>query len=230
MKTYLSYLFIILIAISCQNYEKEYYDNGKLKSNIPLNKSNFYQGKGIFYNKEGEIIKTKNYQNGSLEKSTIFHKNGQVRWTCTYNEGIKHGDYFSYYINGAKKLEIVYEEGESIERKMYDSIGVLIYQFKKLDVNDLPPFKKEFMVFNQDSLTSEKFIPVRFEIPNIYSSQLIPFIINGEADVEDRINGIWVVKTNKESDSLMLGIRIEMNDTLVYRYGWQSYLIKNKRR
>ena len=58
-----------------------------------------------------------------------YHLNGNLKYSITYNSGLKSGYEHWYYENGNKKSETLYEKDEIIvDTIRWDEKGILIYK------------------------------------------------------------------------------------------------------
>ncbi len=149
---YLGFLFAIIFLLnSCKKTEKEYWDNGQIKSSIEY-KDGEKHGKAIYYFKNGSKQNEFIYESGILEGvslqwnyngvllSSIEFSNDMMNGEAIYydDEGKKleilhykndiiEGKYLRFYPNGEKKIEGFYKEGSfDGEWKYYDYTSILI--------------------------------------------------------------------------------------------------------
>lgn len=103
-----SIFFFILIFFSCKNQnapvvKKEYYDNGKLKSEITYigNKKN---GRALYYDVNGVIEREEHFTNDQNDSFiTEYYANGKIENTTLYYGLIPTMSY-TYYSNGQMEL------------------------------------------------------------------------------------------------------------------------------
>ncbi len=115
---------------------KNYYKNGTLKSENFYHNGNLH-GKQINYAVDGQIFSQENYKFGRLlseadydsngkvlneinfsetgnEKSIILHhSNKNIKSQTSYKNGLKHGAYFEFDVNGYKRVEGNFINGEA---------------------------------------------------------------------------------------------------------------------
>lgn len=80
MKNYLSIIFcLILLNCSAQQEQKDFYENGKLKKVIILNKNGQYDGIEKSYYRNGQLKKIVNWKNGQMTDSIVnYDRNGNI--------------------------------------------------------------------------------------------------------------------------------------------------------
>jgi len=196
--TRINVMFLIFFMISCGNkYEKEYFSNGNLKSEIEL-KNNQYHGIGIFYKNNGEIDAKVKYYRG--EKTS-----------CEF-----------YYESGTVEQLVSYLNGETMSIRNFDEEGNLIYNFHKIEKELIPKFKEEY--FNlRGVITTVEYTQLAFKIPNIPSSQVRALINNGNITVID--GGFWKIKGLKKGN-VVLTIQIQVSENEIIDYGKLMYEVK----
>lgn len=135
----------------CSNYEKEYYENGQIKS---IRKDYWYNTtvhEIIFssrgdtleintYNRNGELDgqianfsydsvysskRIYNYENGTLEGEALELVKGHVRFKWYYKKGIREGKYTAYFQNGQIKWDGFIHNDELCYMNVYDIEGDL---------------------------------------------------------------------------------------------------------
>ncbi len=93
-------VLILILVMGCSGYimdglRKEYYPNGKLKSEI-------------------------NYRQAIRDgMCRLYYENGQMQAEGSYRDGLQEGTWRKYDKNGVLKAEETYKHGELIETKTY---------------------------------------------------------------------------------------------------------------
>lgn len=211
----------LLILSSCRNVDYEYYDSGAIKSKISKDSKGDFDKEAIFYYENGDIEKKVLYQHGYIMECIVYHKNGKVNWESPYKNNKKDGLYNEYYEDGTIHKKILFKEGEVIHYREFDTLTKLTAEYTKLDIDSIPDYKKSF-IKSIGEIRTDSFSLINFVIPNIPPFQITPLIINGNIRVKDKINGVWEIKANN-TDSLKIGIRLTVNDTMKIDYGWASF-------
>lgn len=98
----------------CIDYvKKEYYDNGKLKEEIPY-KNCKKEGIEKWYYKNGNLKKEIPYKNGWLEGiSKKYYENGKLQAEIPYKKSLQDGMEKAYYENGKLKYEAPFKRYEA---------------------------------------------------------------------------------------------------------------------
>ena len=104
-----------------------YYDNGTIKSRMPLVKG-VRNGKANSYHPDGSIRAETYYVNGKINGvSKGWYDSGILRGEEAIKNGVRHGYRKSYYESGAKKEVVLYEDGNPIDIRMYNEDGTVFY-------------------------------------------------------------------------------------------------------
>lgn len=217
-------VFVLVILLSlqgCHKSQKEYYDNGNLKSDIKLNKENNYNGIASFYYEDGKLEKVVEYDNGFILKCTVYYENGQVMWQSPYLNNLKNGEYLEYYPNGEIKKKMNFREDTVISSIHFDTRGIITNEYVRVDTAKLPVFDESFVIMLQDSSVKK----IQIKVPNVPSSQLMPEIINGETRVLDRVNGVWEVRGLNNTKPTYIGIRIRLDNDNDFSFGYNTYTL-----
>ena len=225
MKKLVIVLIILALFNSCRNIDYKYYDNGTIKSKIYKDKNGDYHKEAIFYYENGDIEKQVNYQHGYITECKVYYRNGAIKWESPYKNNKKDGQYIEYYENGTIQKKILFKEDEIIHYHEFDTTKKLISEYIKLDIDSIPDFKSSF-IKSVGEIKADTLSTINFKIPNIPPFQITPLIINGSIRAKDRINGVWEVKAN-ETDTIKIGIRLAVNDTMNIEYGWVNFPINN---
>ncbi len=217
--------FISLLVISCQKTQKEYYSDGSIKSIIKLNKNNDYHEQAKFYYENGEIEKIVNYKNGYITECKVYYPDGQIMWESPYLNNMKHGNYIEYHPNGAIKKKISFRKDTIIASSHYDTLNNLTFEYVKLDTNNIPKFDSVFIKVLDKKINSTSYSRIQLKVPNIPSSQLVPEVVNGEARVIKRVEGIWEVRALNNKKPTYIGIRVILENNTNYTIGYNIYLL-----
>lgn len=107
--------------------EKNYYENGKLKSAY-TNKDGEIEGKAITYYESGQIKYIGEVHNGvPIGEEKFYYENGKLHQILNYTAGKRTGEAKIYHENG--KLQVIgnFTDGKQTgEWKQYDANGTLI--------------------------------------------------------------------------------------------------------
>lgn len=100
----------------------EFYEKGFLMEKYPYKNG---RKEGTSFYKEYGVEKHANWENGELNGELIEKvSNGEtILKTAYYMDGVLHGEYKEYYINGNLKEQSLYNHGELIESRLYDTEG-----------------------------------------------------------------------------------------------------------
>jgi len=216
--TYYFLILFLVFLISCNEVKKEYYYNGNLKSKIPLDKEGDYNGKAKFYFPDGEIRKIVEYNHGYIEKCRVYTENGDLFWESPYENNKRDGLYKEYYTNKEIKKKVWYKQGEILKLTKFDTLNNIVLEYRKLNKESLPGFEESFIKLNGD-ISTDTFTKITFNVPNVPQAQIIPYLSNGIIKVTNRMKGDWLIKANSKEDSILIGTRIQLNDSTWVNYG-----------
>lgn len=117
---------------------KIYYPNGNVKMEV-RSKNGKPEGKGNFYDEDGNIIFTGNFKNGLMDGKILnFYPNGSIREENYYVDGVKDGIYKTYDEDGEVSVEVKFEKGQAVS-------GYVMIKGNKVDMDtdDLQELSKE---------------------------------------------------------------------------------------
>jgi antitoxin component YwqK of YwqJK toxin-antitoxin module len=197
------YILIVLLIMSCTNYEKSFFDNGKLKFKVPLDKSGKKNGVYREYHNTGDIKIISHYKGGKLIDSSLFYNLNNQLSTISYFikdsilvkefkgdtiaigcvlDGVKIGNW-DYYLGNKKFKRENYTLLTYPEQKSHLN-QILIFN----DKDSLNPLKSKFysvefpnnIIVNKDYL-----IKVKFNFPKLNkrisdNSEKIAFLMLSE--------------------------------------------------
>ena len=126
MKNILLILLITISFIGCgQNgIQKEYYDNGNLRSERNYKNGNL-NGISKLYHLDGYLLSKKNYKNGELhDEGWNYYQNGKVYIKSNYKNGKDDGVWKFYYPNGEIKRKWIFKDGKLLGKQCWDKDGV----------------------------------------------------------------------------------------------------------
>lgn len=110
-------LSVILAFTACTSNIHEYWDNGKMKSQIEYSddsKENYIYRE---YYPTGDIKLQAHYINKKLDgELTTYYKNGNKQSCIKYRYGNKNGTEIIYYKNGSVKSEAKYKKSILVEK------------------------------------------------------------------------------------------------------------------
>ncbi|MEL7530876.1 MAG: hypothetical protein AAFN10_06195 [Bacteroidota bacterium] len=208
-KYYLLISFLLLLAHTWGQEVKTYYENGNLKSSVPINGDGLFSGEGFTFYQSGEMAMRTHYDDG-LRQGTEreYYPDGNVLGECTYVNDRRQGWYHGFFQNGKPKFKqawendqksgpmwVYYNTGElrmfammqadtMVFAQHFDEQGHLrneiIKEFgRPIDTTYLGAPVIEFANKSQ-SLQSAIFNPVRVYIPGLPSSYLSFFSPHGK--------------------------------------------------
>ena len=109
-----STLIMALFALAAcdDGVKRDYYDNGKLKSELRYADGRL-NGESVWYATDGGVMTRAFYRNDTLEgRYQRFHRNGAIEVECWYKHGLRDSVYRSYSDAGVLQLEEYYKEGK----------------------------------------------------------------------------------------------------------------------
>lgn len=107
------YLLIFLLSsfvlLEAQT-AKTYYENGNLKTSVPIDKAGRFDGEGYTFYQSGEMAMKTLYEEGKRQGTeTEFYPNGNVLGECAYIDDMRQGWYWGYYENGKPRFKQSWE-------------------------------------------------------------------------------------------------------------------------
>jgi hypothetical protein len=222
-KLFLIYALFSLFICCSTKIEKEFYNNGTLKSIIKKNRNGQICGKAKYYYEDGSIKSTEEYLNGELKTKTVYFSNGMKKWTADFRKGKMNGTYHEYSENGFLIFEGDVSDNVFIRYNKYDSLK-LVFKYIRLDSIDIPQFNSKYIQL-EEKLYTNKFSKIKFQIPTIPSDQILPYISSGTIRVINRQEGLWEAKARPNADSVIIGISVFIDDSTRYFVGQSKFLV-----
>ena len=100
-----------------------WWDNGLIKSEGSYNLGKGY-GEWAYYNSLGIKDSIVNYKSSIKDGLyTTYYDDGKKKEYGNYNNGLKNGTWTKWWDNGKKEIEIVYSDGDLINKTLYDFDG-----------------------------------------------------------------------------------------------------------
>jgi len=122
MKKLRTYLILIILGLflltSCTNVEKQYWEDGILKSELPY-KNGKLNGTAIWYYEDGTIMHEVPYEDDEITGTSIrYHDNGRKELEETYINNVRQGRAIAYSYPG-KRIEQKYYVNDTLHGKYY---------------------------------------------------------------------------------------------------------------
>ena len=148
MKNVLCILLIGYALVSCDqlnsnlesksedpNVIRAYYENGVLRSEMPIDSSKNRHGIAKRYYKSGKIQSEITYNHGKKEKAIQYYESGGAEMEFYYEDGKKHGERKKYWENGQLQstLEYRYDDPRA-GLKEYNKSGRELNKYPTLKV------------------------------------------------------------------------------------------------
>jgi hypothetical protein len=112
MEKYLAIIISVLTISACKNIKKEYYADGKLKSE-QLSNHGQTNGYYVSYYEIGRIKDSGSIKDGKLDGfSKSYYENGKLNWEGIFKDGKADGYYKKYYENGNLRTEGFFKDGK----------------------------------------------------------------------------------------------------------------------
>jgi len=211
------------MLLSCEEREvsKEYFLNGNIKSEQSFVNGVLDGTSKYYYEESNSVHKVLIYKNGVLKKCTYFHESREVDYEVEMEGKVKNGFGKEYFKNGQLKIEAFYDFGSLKSYTEYDSIGNLTYWYKAIDELDIPIFRSEYINVLENK--EDGFI-VKVNVPEVSPFQLVPRLKSGKGEVVDALNGIWILETRNNQDSIVnIGLEMMLNDSVRKMIGWREF-------
>lgn len=91
---------------------REFYDNGQIEWNIPLDENGKRHGVAEQFYDDGSPKLTRTAVHGREEgRETLYYRDGKVAHTLDFVNGLQHGEYVRYDPDGTVIERARYEEG-----------------------------------------------------------------------------------------------------------------------
>jgi hypothetical protein len=179
MKRIIGFLFVVIFIVSCNKYEKEYYENGNLKSKCQVDKNGIKHGLSIFYYEDGGIKYTFNYNHGKQnDTNKMFYEDGNILFKKYYENGFESGASKYFNKDGTINKIIYYNKGTQLNIQEYMNDKVT----KQL--------KRVFFESNYDTIALGDTFMVKFGF--------IPFDTNSNCeDIKFLYNSPKLIKNGK---------------------------------
>ncbi len=113
MKKYWASIVILLVLVGCKNgtIKKEYYNDGKIKSEETY-KDGKPNGYYITFYESGRIKDSSSIKDGQIDGiGRSYYENGKLNWQGEFKNGKAEGHYTKYYENGILRSEAFFKEG-----------------------------------------------------------------------------------------------------------------------
>lgn len=141
------------------NVVKDYYPDGKLKSEITFSDS-VWDGKAKFYYKNGNLKEERTYVNGKIEGTVkLYHKNGKAAEIFNIVNGKRDGEISLFDTNGVYSKDIEFTEGKlslpeiktGVTVTNDSSITSKTQELKQYSSREVPPSKLTVEEVENDS-------------------------------------------------------------------------------
>lgn len=214
-------LLVCVLILSCNERKvKQYYESGNVKCELSY-KDDILDGQSNYFYEDGGLLKEQTYKEGVLKKCTYYHSTGELDYEVEMEGEYKNGMSKEYYKSNKLKVEAKYTLGVLDFYNEYDSIGSLVYWYRKINDDDIPVFKDEYINILD---VSPKGLVVQVNIPEVSPYQLVPRMRNGEGRVFDASKAIWLIKPRVSQDSLVdIGLEVMINDSIRKIIGWREF-------
>ncbi len=95
---------------------REFYSNGNLEWDIPLNANGKRHGLAKQYHSNGQLKLTRNHVDGKAQGiETIYYKSGEVAQISTFVDGEPHGEFIRYNEDGTIAERAQYDNGKLVK-------------------------------------------------------------------------------------------------------------------
>jgi antitoxin component YwqK of YwqJK toxin-antitoxin module len=106
--------FIVFLVLRPKRH-MEYYESGELKHVYFLKKKTQMVKEEVFYYRNGQVNKTKEWKKGVLQgDSRVFYGTGEIYIVSHYDSGTLNGPYTVYDKDGSVLESRAYKEGELV--------------------------------------------------------------------------------------------------------------------
>lgn len=108
----LTFLLTIIVYTSAQEV-KTYYENGNLKSSVPINHDGLFSGEGFTFYQSGEMAMKTIYEEGKRQgPEREYYPDGQILGECIYVNDKRQGWYTGYFQDGKPKFKQAWENDQ----------------------------------------------------------------------------------------------------------------------
>jgi hypothetical protein len=202
----LTFLFLFCGSVFGQEeVKKEYHDNGKLKSEVPL-KNGIPEGTWTYYYNSGEKYYEITYKNGIKEGLvTGWYRSGKKMYEYHNKNGVEEGLEHWWYESGEKKAIKHFKNGEEHGiRKEWDKEGKKIYEGKFIEGIEISTDQSAINTSFEEYVTAvfKSFDPSKLEKLGFYPEE----IKAGSEVQKKKINGysISIKEPSKKIGTMFL--------------------------
>ncbi len=202
---------IILIYVFAKigdNYEREYHENGALKSKYKLVEGEV-SGEVFLYDQDGSLKSVANFKNGIQHgKAEFYYKSGNTERIIYFDEGVQTDSLKAYYENGQlQEVSFVQNDKKHGDYKEFHENGKLKYsgQFEEglkvgqwLEYND-----QEQIIFNELYVNGKQ-VSVYDNVRNLYTNRV--------NDYELKVSDKWPIQ-DQSANSIIFGYRLSSGIT-----------------
>ncbi len=222
---------LISATLSCSNYQKEYYESGKIKAVYKTDKEGLWVG----------VYKQ-------------YYENGKLMFECDYSAGYPNGIAKYYYPSGQQKEIRHFNNGQLCDTiKCYDSIGNLYYfenyikgqkvgygWYEKngelftakefTDTTNLPKIEDLKITFSHrpDTFTIGDTTMIDIRHKSISKFQIEPSFSNGYMIYDVRKDSFMISFTPLKEGRAFLVIDLKINSSIHKNIGSIEYKVVNK--
>ncbi|MFK7920694.1 MAG: toxin-antitoxin system YwqK family antitoxin [Bacteroidia bacterium] len=115
---------------------KTYYENGNLKTSVPVNSDGLFSGEGFTFYQSGEMAMKTFYNQGKRQGTEReYYPDGMILGECTYVNDKREGWYTGYYQNGRPKFKQAWESDKKSGPMWvyHDSGGLRMFAMMQAD-------------------------------------------------------------------------------------------------
>ncbi len=199
-------LFIVSV---CSTLDKEYHNNGELKSVSRYDNHGHKHGPVSFYDTLGHLINIDKYHHGKLKLKLEYFTSGHVYSKTTFRNKQRHGEFLEYHPNGFIKFKAWYKHDTVVRLSEYDTTNHLKREF--IHINKIPEFHDNYIRVPAKFISSEEYSEVQVNIPGIPASQIIPTANNGKVKPANPIMGLWKIKAYSRNGTLDLSLNLQLS-------------------
>ncbi|MEN8929003.1 MAG: toxin-antitoxin system YwqK family antitoxin [Flavobacteriales bacterium] len=191
MKKSILLLIVGSLLMSCNEPQKEFFDNGQIKREFFIDRNNSLDGLSKTWYENGILSEESTYKSGKKDGlCKIWYENGLLAEESTYKNDEKDGLCKIWFINGQLKVESLYKNGQEIKKGKYLEYyknGQTKYEY---NYNENSEFDGLYMSYEENGRIRQKGTMIEGEKDGFWIDYEMRSHLEGTY-VKGRKEGLW---------------------------------------